>query len=252
MEIKVCLSVLYIENIAQDHIPVLWESVHRCFGYQDCPVFLPDLGTAALSPIFKGRNRKGERACNHFFYDPLPPTFGVFEIKRISALKHLTCHWVGIFFKFLTWLFRTGLIPSECKKGVGRQHVRTLSILVDLTISEPRTGWFLACSCVLIFSVIDHNTISIPETLPGGGGPMSPVWILKHLVLVFINACCLLSALPSLLQFGQGRFSLVTISFYVVSLLFGPCCLSEFTLAGPHSWNILAVHGFWSYSNNHH
>ena len=170
MEIKVCLSVLYIENIAQDHIPVLWESVHRCFGYQDCPVFLPDLGTVALSPFFKGRNRKGERACNHFFYDPLPPTFGVFEIKRISALKHLTCHWVGIFFKFLTWLFRAGLIPSECKKGVGRQHVRTLSILVDLTISEPRTGWFLACSCVLIFSVIwpQHNKYSWDSARRGG------------------------------------------------------------------------------------
>ena len=48
---------------------------------------------------------------------------------------------------------------------------------------------------------------------PAGGGPMSPVWILKHLVLVFINACRLLSALPSLLQFGWGRLSLVAISF---------------------------------------
>ena len=66
------------------------------------------------------------------------------------------------------------------------------------------------------------------------GSPMSPVWILKHLVLVFINACRLLLALPSLLQFGWGRLSLVEISFYALSLLFGPCHLSEFTLAGPH------------------
>ena len=29
----------------------------------------------------KGK-RKGERACNHLFYDPLPPTFGTFEIIR--------------------------------------------------------------------------------------------------------------------------------------------------------------------------
>ena len=29
------------------------------------------------------------------------------------------------------------------------------------------------------------------------------------------------------------RLSLVAISFYVLSLLFGPCRLSEFTLAGP-------------------
>ena len=65
------------------------------------------------------------------------------------------------------------------------------------------------------------------------GGPMSPVWILKRLVSVFINACRLLSALPSLSQFGWGRLSLVEISFYALSLLFGPCCLLEFTLAGP-------------------
>ena len=64
---------------------------------------------------------------------------------------------------------------------------------------------------------------------------MSPVWILKRLVLVFINACHLLSALPSLSHFGWGRLSLVAISFYALSLLFGPCRLSEFTLAGPQS-----------------
>ena len=29
----------------------------------------------------KGK-RKGERACNHLFYDPLSPTFGLFEIIR--------------------------------------------------------------------------------------------------------------------------------------------------------------------------
>ena len=55
----------------------------------------------------------------------------------------------------------------------------------------------------------------------------------KRLVSVFINACRLLSALPSLSQFGRGRLSLVAISFYALSLLFGPCRLSEFTLAGP-------------------
>ena len=67
----------------------------------------------------------------------------------------------------------------------------------------------------------------------GGGGVMLPIWILKHLVSVFIDACRLLSALPSLSQFGRGRLSLVAISFYALSLLFGPCRLSEFTLAGP-------------------
>ena len=77
----------------------------------------------------------------------------------------------------------------------------------------------------------------INEALPrGGGGTMLPVWILKCLVSVFINACRLLTALPSLWQFGRGRLSLVAISFYTLSLLFGPCCLSEFTLTAPLKW----------------
>ena len=70
------------------------------------------------------------------------------------------------------------------------------------------------------------------EALPRGG-PTSPIWILERLVSVFINACRLLSALPSLWQFSWGRLSLVAILFYTLSLLFGPCHLSEFTLAGP-------------------
>ena len=73
------------------------------------------------------------------------------------------------------------------------------------------------------------------------GGPMSPVWILKRLVSVFINACRLLSALPSLSQFGQGRLSLGAISFYALSLPFGPCRLSEFTLAGPQLLLLLKI-----------
>ena len=70
------------------------------------------------------------------------------------------------------------------------------------------------------------------EALPGRGSHVA-VWILKRLVSVLINACRLLSTLPSLLQFGRGRLSLVAISFYSLSLLFGPCRLSRFTLAGP-------------------
>ena len=54
---------------------------------------------------------------------------------------------------------------------------------------------------------------------PARGGPMSPVWILKRLVSVLINACRLLSALPSLSQFGPGRLSVVAISFYALSLV---------------------------------
>ena len=45
--------------------------------------------------------------------------------------------------------------------------------------------------------------------------------------------CHLFSALQSLSQFGRGRLSLVAISFYALSLLFGSCHLLEFTLTGP-------------------
>ena len=80
-----------------------------------------------------------------------------------------------------------------------------------------------------------RHTLLTGSRGPARGGSHVAVWILKRLVSVFINACHLLSALPSLLQFGRGRLSLVAISFYALSLLFGPCRLSEFTLAGPRS-----------------
>ena len=85
----------------------------------------------------------------------------------------------------------------------------------------------------------------------GGGGFHVARLNFKTSRSVFINACRLLSALPSLLQFGRGRLSLVAISFYVLSLLFGPCRLSEFTLAGPLSQIALYAvkldnyHYFW-------
>ena len=66
---------------------------------------------------------------------------------------------------------------------------------------------------------------------------------------VFINACCLLSALPSLSQFGQGRLSLVAISFYALLLPFGPCRLSEFTLAGP-PWSLKDHLNFFTLKQN--
>ena len=50
---------------------------------------------------------------------------------------------------------------------------------------------------------------------------MSPIWILKHLVSVFLNACHLLLALPPLSEFGRGRLSLVVISFYALSYFLG-------------------------------
>ena len=82
----------------------------------------------------------------------------------------------------------------------------------------------------LLVCVVLEISIEAP---PGGGGVQCHPSEFENVVSVFINACRLLSPFPSLLQFGQGRLSLVTISFYALSLLFRPCCLSEFTLAGP-------------------
>ena len=79
---------------------------------------------------------------------------------------------------------------------------------------------------------------------PAREGPMSPVWMLKPPVSVYINACRLLSALLSLSQFGRGRLSLVAISLCALSLLFGPCRLSKFTLARPHT-NICKISRLW-------
>ena len=57
---------------------------------------------------------------------------------------------------------------------------------------------------------------------------MSPSEFLKSRVRVY-------KCLSLIVGFGRGRLSLVAISFYALSLLFGPCRLSEFTLAGPRS-----------------
>ena len=90
--------------------------------------------------------------------------------------------------------------------------------------------------------VYPHQTLWRP-CQGGGGGSHVAHLNLKRLVSMFITACRLLSALPSLSQFGRGRLSLVVISFYALPLLFGPCRLSEFTLAGPHCAGGVAQEG---------
>ena len=75
--------------------------------------------------------RKGERACNHFFYDPLPLTFSTFEIIRFPPSNFWNVNELessSNFSWFLARLFRAALIPYgsvrnlECKKRVGRQN----------------------------------------------------------------------------------------------------------------------------------
>ena len=124
---------------------------------------------------------------------------------------------------------------SNCHKRI-KSEAKRCHLLKILKLKCVNVLYFLVCwqecGCIFYPKIPFHIT----DALPGeGGGPISPVGILKLLVSVFINAFRLLSALPSLLQFRQGRLSLNGISFYALSPLFGPCCLSEFTLAGPHN-----------------
>ena len=111
---------------------------------------------------------------------------------------------------------------------------------------QAKEGW-----CI-IYHIIDlcHNDVQRCCQGSGGGGGSHVTRLNFEMSHVSVNACRLLSALPSLLQFGQGRWSFVEISFYALSLLFGACRLSEFTLAGPHVQKsplsaILSIH-------NHH
>ena len=123
---------------------------------------------------------------------------------------------------------------ADCRYIVGQLSAGSIpTVNRQLTNSKP--------THIYIGYIFTTRQCGYAEALPGGrggGSPMSPVWILKRLVSVFINACKLLSALMSLSQFGRGRLSLVAISFYTLLLLFGSCRLSEFTLAGPICTNL--------------
>ena len=70
---------------------------------------------------------------------------------------------------------------------------------------------------------------------PARGGPVSLVWILKSFMLVFK---LLILSLDVIVRILLGMMSLLWISFYVLSLLFGPYRFSEFTLAGPHIFHL--------------
>ena len=73
------------------------------------------------------------------------------------------------------------------------------------------------------------------EALTGGwgaGGGGSRVACLNFKI-TRVGVCRSFSVLTSLSEFCWDRMSFVVTSFYVLSLLFGPCRLSEFTLSGP-------------------
>ena len=72
---------------------------------------------------------------------------------------------------------------------------------------------------VLLFFVFGYSEMRPRQ----GGSHVARLNFKTSRVGVYINACRLLSALLSLSQLGRGRLSLVAISFYAQSPLFGPC-----------------------------
>ena len=93
-------------------------------------------------------------------------------------------------------------------------------------------GHFLL-NCLKTHSRQDVNMFkSCLEALPGRGSHVTRLNFKTSCVGVY-KCLSIIVGLPSLSQFGLGRLSLVAISFYSLSLLFGPCRLSGFTLVGP-------------------
>ena len=62
------------------HHYVIWRTL-ACSRLSDIGKTRKEKVREKLAGREKGK-RKGERACNHLFYDPLPPTFSTFEIIR--------------------------------------------------------------------------------------------------------------------------------------------------------------------------
>ena len=71
------------------------------------------------------------------------------------------------------------------------------------------------------YNFIPKNFFSIYRGPARGGSHVACLNFKTSRVGVIINACRLLSALPSLLRFGRGRLSPVAISFFALSLLLG-------------------------------
>ena len=131
-------------------------------------------------------------------------------------------------------VYNTGLIPSrfyevllDSDKASFKSIVITSSLLI---LGTALVSCKIGPLGILNYLVQTH----INEALPGGGrGPRSLVGILKCLVSAFSQGFTPLSEIER----HTLILSLSVVCRYFIwalSLLFGPCRLSEFTLAGPH------------------
>ena len=84
------------------------------------------------------------------------------------------------------------------------------------------------------------NDKSTYEALPGGVSHVARLNFKTSRVGVY-KRLSLIVGFATTVAICWRRMSLVAISFYALSLLFGPCRLSEFTLAGPHLCKVQAT-----------
>ena len=103
------------------------------------------------------------------------------------------------------------------------------------TSASFKCMWILLLTTFFFSYVYLYNpTVRRLEALPGGGGGSHVACLNFKTSRVSVYKCLsLIVSFTVNVVIGQGRLSLVAISFYALSLLFGPCRLSEFTLAGP-------------------
>ena len=102
------------------------------------------------------------------------------------------------------------------------------------TSASFKCMWILFLTTFFFFYAYLYNpTVRRLEALPGGGGSYVACLNFKTSRVGVYKCLSLIVSFTVTVVIGRGRLSLVAISFYALSLVFGPCRLSEFTLVGP-------------------
>ena len=101
------------------------------------------------------------------------------------------------------------------------------------TSASFKCMWILLLTTFFFFNVYLYNpTVRRLEALPGGGSHVACLNFKTSRVGVY-KCLSLIVSFAVTVIIGREMLSLVAISFYAPSLLFGTCRLLEFTLPGP-------------------
>ena len=115
----------------------------------------------------------------------------------------------------------------QCQYAEAAEHFETRgSSSSTQQYAYPCSG-FQSALCIVHWHKQLNLFATYTEALPGGGGSHVAHLNFKTSRVRVYRCLLLIVSLPSLSQFGRGRLSLIAISFYALSLLFGPCRLSE-------------------------